>query len=67
MLDNCSTWQHKDKIFVFKMLFNLAGSAMDLVRRMHIERNMEDLWIIIYHVKRLKVRTTMACHVYGSK
>lgn len=40
---------------------------MDLVRRMHVERNMEDMWIMIDHVKRLKDRTTMACHVYGSK
>ena len=40
---------------------------MDLVKRMQVEENMENLWIMFDHVKYLKDWTTFACYVYDSK
>jgi hypothetical protein len=59
--------QSKDKVFVFKMSVDLAGSGVDLVKRMQCGGDMENSWIMFDHVKRLQDWTTMACHVYDSK
>ena len=46
--------QSKDKVFVFKMSVDLPGSGVDIVKRMHVGGDMENSWIMFYHVKRLK-------------
>ena len=52
---------------MFKMFVDLAGSEVDLVKRMQYGGDMENSWIMFDHVKRLREWTTMACHVYDSK
>ena len=59
--------QSKDKVFVFKMSVDLPGSGVDLVKRMQVERNMENSRIMFDHVKRMREWTILACHVYDSK
>ena len=46
--------QSKDKVFVFKMFVDLAGSGLDLVKRMQYGGDMENSWIMFDHVKRLR-------------
>jgi hypothetical protein len=41
-------------------------SGVHLVRRMQRGGDLENAWIMIDHVKRVKQWTTMACHVYDS-
>ena len=57
----------KDKVFAFKMLVDLAGSGVDLVKRMQSGGNIENSWIMFDHVKYLQDWTTMAYHVYNNK
>ena len=52
---------------MFKMSVNLAGSGVDLVRRMQHSGDMENSWIMFDHVKRLHNSTMMVCHVYDNK
>ena len=59
--------QSKDKVFVFKMHVDLAGSGVDLVKHMQCGGNMENLWVMFDHVKILRDWTTMACHIYDNK
>ena len=47
------------------MLVDLLGSGVDLVKRMHVGGDMENLWIMFDHVKLLKNWTTIVCHVYN--
>ena len=42
--------QSKDKVFVFKMSIDLPGSGVELVKRMQVGGNMENLWIMFDHV-----------------
>ena len=56
-----------DKVFVFKMSEVGPGSGVDLVKRMQVGSDLQDAWMMFDHVKRVKVWTTMACHVYDSK
>ena len=55
-----------DKVFVFKMSEVGPGSGVDLVKRMQVEGDLQDTWIMFDHVKRVRGWTTMACHVYDS-
>ena len=65
--DNRFPGQSKDKVFVFKMSVDIAGSGIDLVKRMQYARDMENSWIMFVHVKHLRDWTTMVCYVYDSK
>ena len=42
---------------------------MELVKRMQVGRggDMENSWIMFDHVKRVRIWTTMVCHVYDSR
>ena len=60
-------WQSKNQVFVFKLFIDLPGSGVDLVKCMQVSSDMENLWIMFDHVKRLKHWTTLACHVYDTK
>jgi hypothetical protein len=42
------------------------GSGVDLVKRMQPGEDLENVWMMFDHVKRVKQWTTMACHVYDS-
>jgi hypothetical protein len=55
-----------DKVFVFKMSEVGPGNRVDLVKRMQPGGDLEDVWMMLDHVKRVKKWTTMACHVYDS-
>ena len=55
-----------NKVFVFKMSKVGLGSGVDLVMRMQVGGDLQDAWIMFDHVKRVRGRTTMACHVYDS-
>jgi hypothetical protein len=55
-----------DKVFIFKMSEVGPGGGVDLVKRMQPGQDMEDACIMFDHVKRVKLWTTMACHVYNS-
>ena len=46
--------QSKNIIFVFKISVDLPRSSVDFVKRMHVERNMEDPWIMFDRVKHLQ-------------
>ena len=39
----------------------------DLVKRIQVEENMKNSWIMFNHIKHMKDWTTLACHVYDSK
>jgi hypothetical protein len=78
MLRGCSHWAYvqenkfpgqgsdSDKMFVFKMSEVGPGSKVDLVKRMQPGGDLKDAWIMFNHVKRIKLWTSMACHVYDS-
>ena len=55
-----------DKVFVFKMSEVGPASGVDLVKRMQPKGDLECVWMMFDHVKRVKDWTTMACHVYNS-
>jgi hypothetical protein len=55
-----------EKVFVFKMSEIGPGSGVDLVKRMQKGGDLENAWMMFDHVKRVKLWTTMACHVYDS-
>jgi hypothetical protein len=42
------------------------GSGVDLVKRTQPGGDLKDAWIMFDHVKRIKLWTSMACHVYDS-
>jgi hypothetical protein len=77
-LRGCSHWAYvqenkfpgqgsdSDKVFVFKMSEVGPGSGVHLVNRMQPGGDLEHVWIMFDHVKRVKNWTTMACHVYDS-
>jgi hypothetical protein len=77
-LRGCSHWAYvqenkflgqgsdSDKVFVFKMSEVGPGSGMHLVKRMQPGGDLENAWIMFDYVKRVKLWTTMACHVYDS-
>jgi hypothetical protein len=56
-----------DKVFVFKIFIDISGSGVELVKRMQVSGDMENLWIMFHHIKRLKDWTTMTCHMYDSR
>jgi hypothetical protein len=41
-------------------------NGVDLVKQMQLGGDLQDVWIMFDHVKRIKKWTTMACHVYDS-
>jgi len=53
-----------DKVFVFKMSEVGPGSGMDLVRWMKPGGDLENVWMMSDHVKRVKGWTTMIAYVY---
>jgi len=59
--------QSKDKVFVFKMIVDLAGSKINLVRCMQHNEDMKNSWIMFDHVQQLCDWTMMVCHVYDNK
>jgi hypothetical protein len=77
-LRGCSHWAYvqenkfpgqgsdSDKVFVFKMSEVGPGSGVHLVNRMQPGGDLEHVWIMFDHVKRVKNWTTMVCHVYDS-
>jgi hypothetical protein len=78
MLRGCSNWSYVqknmfpgqgfdfDKVFLFKMSEVGPNNGVDLVKRMQPSGDLQDVWIIFDHVKRVKKWTTMVCHVYDS-
>jgi hypothetical protein len=48
------------------MLEDRPGSGVDLVKRMQLERALENAWLIFDHVKLVQEWTTMACYVYNA-
>lgn len=77
-LRGCSNWafvqenkfpgqgSDSDKVFVFKMSEVGPASGVDLVTRMQPGGDLEDAWIMFDHVRRVKLWTTIACHVYDT-
>ena len=61
-----SQGSNSNKVFIFKMSEIGPGIGMNLVRRIQLGGDLEDVWIMFDHVKRVKKWTTMACHIYGS-
>jgi hypothetical protein len=55
-----------DKVFVFKMSEVGPGSGVHLVKQVQPGGDLEDVWIMFDHVKRIKHWTTMAYHIYDS-
>ena len=55
-----------NKVFIFKMSKVGLGSGVDLVRRMQLGRDLEYVWIMSNHIKRVINWTTMACHIYNA-
>jgi hypothetical protein len=53
-------------VFVFKMSEVGPGSGVHLVKRMQPGGDLEDMWIMFYHIKCVKHWTIMACHIYDS-
>jgi hypothetical protein len=53
-------------VFVFKMSKMGPRSGVHLIKQMQSGEDLEDVWIIFDHVKRVKHWTTIACHVYDS-
>jgi hypothetical protein len=53
-----------EKLYVFKMFEVGPGSGVDFVRRMQPHGDLQDIWVMFDHVKRVKGWTTMAFHVY---
>jgi hypothetical protein len=43
-----------DKVFVFKMSEVGPGSGVDFIRRMQSSGDLQDVWIMFDHVKRVK-------------
>ena len=58
--------QSTNKVLVLKMPLDLASSGVDCVRRMQSGGDMENSWIMLDHVKRLRNWTTVVCHVYNT-
>lgn len=56
----------EEKVFVFKMSEVGPGSGVNLVKRMQRGGDLEDIWVMFDHYKRVKHWTTMGCHVYDS-
>ena len=55
-----------NKVFIFKMSEVGLGSGVDLVTQMQHGRDLELVWIIFDHVKRVINWTTITYHVYDS-
>ena len=58
--------QSKDNVYIFKMLVDRSRSGVDLVKRMQLERDLKNAWLIFDHNKRVQEWTTMACHMYDA-
>jgi hypothetical protein len=52
-------------VFIFKMLINGVGSGATFVMRMQPGGDLQNVWIMFDHVKRVAGWTTMACHVHN--
>jgi hypothetical protein len=52
--NNYFSMQSKDQVFVFKMSMDLLGSGVNLIKQMQAGRDMENLWVIFDHMKRVK-------------
>jgi hypothetical protein len=46
------------------MFVNGAMYKFDLVQQMQPSDDLQNVWMMFDHVKRVQGRTTMACHVY---
>jgi hypothetical protein len=56
----------KVKVYLFKMLEDEPGSSVDLIKHMQPGGDLENMWMMFDHVKRVQAWTTMACHVYNA-
>ena len=57
-------FQANYKMFDIKMSDVGLGSRVDLVQRMQLDGDLQDVWIMFDHMKRVKCYTTFARHVY---
>ena len=55
---------HGQKACLFKMSTTGSGSGIDLLTRMGPGKDLEGVWVMFGHVKRIHNWTTMACHIY---
>ncbi len=51
---------------MFKMFMHGDGNSYDLVKQMQFKGDLQTIWIMFDHVKRVEGQTTLACHVYDS-
>ena len=65
--DSVFPGQGKEKVYIFKMLTEGPGSGVDLVRRMQLAGDLQNVWMMFDHIKHVKDSTTMACHVYDAE
>ncbi len=52
------------KVYLFKMSPRGKGNGVDLVSCMQLGGDLQGVWLIFYHCRRVSGWTTMACHVY---
>jgi hypothetical protein len=52
------------KVYLFKMFIDGTTSEFDLIQLMQPGDDLQNLWMMFNHVKRVQGWTTMACHVY---
>ena len=45
--------QGKEKVYLFKMLVEGPGSGVDLVKRMQLGGDLENVWLMFDHVKHI--------------
>jgi hypothetical protein len=63
--DNYFHGQHVgQKVYLFKMSVDGVISEFDLVREMQLGDDLQNVWMMLNHVKHVQGWTTMACHVY---
>jgi len=53
-----------DKVFVFKISEVGPGSEVNLIQWLQLGGDLENMWMMSDHVKRVKGWTTMIAHVY---
>ncbi len=51
-------------MFIFKMSINGVKNGVSFITQMQPTRDLQNVWIMFDHVKRVVGWTTMACHVY---
>jgi hypothetical protein len=63
--DNClPSQQVRQKVYLFKMFVDGVTSKFNLVQRMQLGDDLQNVWMMFNHIKSVQGWTTMACHVY---